>query len=344
MADDTDRPARERATVVSLSRLAGVAASTVSRALKDDPRISEETRRRIQALAAESGYTPNILARTLSSGRSGLIGFVLGPIENPFYSELLLEAVGQAAARGLRLLMLHAGAGPVEERTAEALLNYQVDGCLITSAELSSRAASICRDHEVPVVMINRVPRDHASAVSCDNVQGARDLAALLLTGGHKLFAIVKGHPTTSTSLDRERGFADHLSASGIDVTLRLDGGSTYDGGFAAGRVIAEMPDAERPDAIFAVADIMAMAVIDALRIAGLRVPEDVSVVGFDGIAASARPAHALTTVVQPRAAMVARGLDLLIARMGSAGTLPDERVLLPGELVLRSSARMARG
>ena len=213
MAQPTKEPGDERETVVTLARLAGVAASTVSRALKGDPRISPATRRRIAALAVERGYTPNALARTLSSGRSGLIGLVLGPIENPFYSELMQEAVSQAADRGLRLLLLHVGAGAMEDRTAQALLQYQVDGCLITSAELSSHAARICAAHNVPVVMVNRVPRLHASAIACDNFQGGQDMADFLLAGGHRRFAIIRGNPDSSTSIERERGFAERLTA-----------------------------------------------------------------------------------------------------------------------------------
>ena len=336
---DGDQEGRERVTVVTLARRAGVAASTVSRALKGDPRISVETRRRVEALAMETGYMPSAMARTLSGGRSGLVGLVLGASENPFYAELMHEAVNQAAERGLRLLLLHAGDGPIEDRTAEALLHYQVDGCLITSAELSSRAAVICSDHKVPVIMVNRVPRLHASAVACDNFGGGQMLASLLLEAGHRRFAIVKGNATTSTSLERERGFADCVEAAGGDASLRVNGLSSYTGGFAAGRMFAEMPADRRPDAVFAVADIMAMGVLDALRIAGLHAPGDISVVGFDGIAYGAWPPYGLTTVKQPLAAMVGRGLDLLTARLAN-NALPDEVVSLRGDLVIRRSAR----
>jgi DNA-binding LacI/PurR family transcriptional regulator len=339
MVAATKESGDERETVVTLARLAGVAASTVSRALKGDPRISAATRRRIAALAKERGYTPNALARTLSSGRSGLIGLVLGPIENPFYAELMQEAVAQAANRGLRLLLLHVGAGAMEDSTAQALLQYQVDGCLITSAELSSHAARICAAHNVPVVMVNRVPRLHASAIACDNFTGGQDLADFLLDAGHRSFAIIRGNPDSSTSIERERGFAERLAARDIDPPLRINGGSTYDGGFAAGRMFAEMPEDRRPQAIFAVADIMAMGVIDAFRIAGIKVPDDISVVGFDGITQAARPIYSVTTVAQPVASMVGRGFDLLTARIGNSA-LPDEVVLLRGSLIVRHSAR----
>jgi len=329
----------ERETVVSLAQLAGVAASTVSRALKGDTRISVATRRRIEALAAERGYTPNALARTLSSGRSGLIGLVLGPMENPFYSQLMQEAVQQAALRGLRLLLLHAGAGPMEDQTAQALLQYQVDGCLITSAQITSHAQRICAAHDVPVVMVNRVPHLHASAVACDNHQGGQDLAGFLMAGGHRRFALVRGNPNSSTSIERERGFVEKVTASGLAMGPRLDGASTYLGGFAAGEAIATLPSDQRPDAVFAVADIMAMGVMDALRRGGLSVPGDISVVGFDGIAAAAWPTYDITTMAQPVVSMVARALDLLTARLGDE-VLPDEVVLLRGELIVRGSTK----
>ena len=332
--------ARERVTVVTLARLAGVAVSTVSRALKNDPRISVETRRRITELAAQAGYMPSAMARTLSGGRSGLVGLVLGSNDNPFYSELMHEAVAQAAERGLRLLLLHAGGGPVEDRTAEALMHYQVDGCLITSAELSSRAAEICRDHKVPVIMVNRVPRLHSSAVACDNFGGGQAMAELLLAAGHRRFAVVRGNATTSTSIERERGFSDAVKAAGSEVVLRVNGLSSYSGGYAAGQRVAALKGKQRPDAVFAVADIMAIGVVDGLRSAKVSVPDDVSVTGFDGIAAGGWPPYALTTIKQPIAAMVGRGLDLLVARLGD-DTVPDEVVSLRGELIVRQSARL---
>jgi DNA-binding LacI/PurR family transcriptional regulator len=341
MTDLDDEPAPERATVVTLAHLAGVAPSTVSRALKGDPRISGKTRQRIAALATAQGYMPNVLARTLSSGRSGLVGLVLGSIENPFYADLMQQAVTQSIERGVRLLLLHAGSGPIEDRTAEALLQYKVDGCLISSAELSSHAAQICAAHSVPVVMVNRVPRVHASAVTCDNRHGAETLASLLLGAGHTSFAIVKGGAESSNSIERERSFAEYVADHGGEVVLRVAGGTTYEGGFAAGRMFAEMPAADRPHAVFAVADIMAMGVMDALRIAGIDVPGHISVTGFDGIAAAGWPVYGITTVAQPLQAMVSRGLDLLTARIGNANS-PDEMVTLRGELILRRSARVA--
>ncbi|MCK8784447.1 LacI family DNA-binding transcriptional regulator [Roseomonas sp. NAR14] len=348
------RPARARATLLSLAQAAGVSISTVSRALRGDARISPATRRRIDALAAEAGYAPNALARTLLGGRSGLIGLVLGPMQNPFYPALLEELVAQAAERGLRLLLLHAGEGSMDDRTAQALLQYQVDGCLVTSAALPSRIAAICAGNDVPLVMINRVAREHGAAVCCDNAEGGARLADFLLAGGHRRFAVVGGNADTSTSLDRERGFVERLAARGVALACRFDGGATREGGWAAGERIAAMPPGERPDAVFAVGDGLAMGLIDALRAGavpvgasvegeGVEAAGAVSVVGFDGVAAALRPPYALTTIVQPLRAVVRRGLDLLLARMEDPAA-PDELVTLRGTLHVGRSARLPAG
>ena len=328
-----------RATIITLSQEAGVAPSTISRALKGDTRISAKTRARIARLAKELGYTPHASARTLSSGRSGLIGVVVGPATNPFYTELLHEAVWQTAGREMRLLIIHAGEGPIERRMADALLQYQVDGCLVTSVELPSHVAAVCSANGVPVVMVNRVARMHSSAVTCDNRHGAAELAKLLLAGGHRRIALLSTSSSSSTGQERDAGFTQYLEQAGQRPTLRLDGRSTYDGGFEAGRQIAALSAFERPDAVFSVSDIVAFGLLDALRLAGLRVPEDLAVVGFDGLPQAARQIYDLTTVEQPLFAMVGRALDLLRARMVDRA-LPDETVSLRGRLIIRGSSR----
>lgn len=333
-----DRAARHRPTILTISQRAGVAASTVSRALKGDPRISAERRAAILAIARAEGYAPNANARTLVTRRSGIVGFVMGDVHNPFYPEMLERLTARLTARGLRLMLLHVGSGPLEEDAIQALLQYQMDGCLISSAQLSSRAAEVCARYRVPMVMINRVARLHGCAVSCNNLAGARRLASLLVEAGHRRIGVVAGRAGTSTSEDRERGLVEALTERGLAVFARGEGHSTYDGGFAVARGF--LAGGERPDAIFAVNDVMALGAIDALRREGLRVPRDVSVVGFDDIRAASWPAYDLTTIAQPVVAMIDRALDLLIARI-AAPALPDEEDYIAGELKLRGSARL---
>ncbi|MFC0281145.1 LacI family DNA-binding transcriptional regulator [Falsigemmobacter intermedius] len=329
-----------RVTVVTLSKLAGVAPSTITRALKGDPRISPKTREKISALAKEYGYTPNALARTLSSGRSGLYGIVLGPESNPLYSHILHAAMDEAESIGCRLLMLHIGMEQMDEKTAEALLQYQVDGCLITSAAIGSRAADICRENNVPLVMVNRVAERHGSFVSCDNRAGAGLLAKHLLQTGRRKFAVIRPPQTSSTARDRENGFTEVLADAGIAGVMRLNYASGWDEGYAAGGVLAGMLEGEQPDAVFALSDILAMGVIDGLRAAGIRVPQDIAVVGFDGLPESQRPTYQLTTVEQPIRMMINRAFKLLEARTKDY-FLPDEQVSLGGRLLIGKSSQL---
>ncbi|MFC4208467.1 LacI family DNA-binding transcriptional regulator [Vreelandella malpeensis] len=327
-----------RSTIVTLSKLAGVAPSTVTRALRGDTRISEKTRQRIAALAQEQGYTPNVLARTLSSGRSGLYGLILGPSSNPFYSELLHEATRQVESLGYRFLIIHAGSGPVEERTAEALLQYQVDGCLVSSAIQSSRVAEVCEKNAVPLVMVNRVALQHGCAVTCDNRAGGRDLARLLLESGRRKFAVVTTSSYSSTAQEREDAFVDELARAGLSLAHRYDGKSHYEGGYEAGLELAKLSGAQRPDAVFALSDIMAMGLLDALRLKGVAVPSDMAVVGFDGLPAAARPIYDLTTIEQPLTTMIERAFALLANRVATP-SLPDETISLKGRLLIRGSS-----
>jgi DNA-binding LacI/PurR family transcriptional regulator len=329
--------APRRITVVTLSELAGVAPSTVTRALKGDTRISEKTRELILGLAKEHGYMPNALARTLSSGKSGLYGLVLGSAENPFYTELLHEATRQAEKLGFRLLIIHAGAGPIEDTTAQALIQYQVDGCIISSAILSSRAAEICAQNNVPLVMVNRVALAHGCFVTCDNRAGGSEIARLLISRRRRRFGLIYTTSTSSTSREREEGFVSELEQAGLTLSHRIDGHSNYDGGFEAGRKIAALAEADRPDAVFALSDIMAMGLLDALRLASVRVPEDIAVAGFDGVAASARKVYDMTTIRQPLPLMIQRAFELLQARTLDP-TLPDELIAMRGKLIVRGS------
>ncbi len=335
------RPSSGRATVKTISESAGVAASTVSRALRGDPRISQETRERIAKIAHSAGYTPNALAAGLVTRRSGVIGLVVGRLENPFYAELIERLHEVLAARGKRAMVLHVGGTALDEETMRAVLKYQMDGCVIAAAPLDSTAAAICDQAGLPMVMINRVARVHSSAVSCDNQAGGRRLGELLIGGGHRRIAFVAGRADTSTSEQRMRGLGEALATAGLSRFAMVRGSYSYDSGFSAARNLVS--GTIRPDAIFAANDIMACGVIDALRTLEIAVPDEISVVGFDDIRPARWASYRLTTIAQPMERMVDRALDLLDQRLGDP-SLPGEDVQIPGALKIRDSARLPSG
>lgn len=323
-------------TVRTISRLAGVSPSTVSRALKGDPRISEKTRVAVTTIATEHGYTPNAMARGLVTRTSGVVGIILGNMKNPFYAELF-EALHQRLVEiGKYPMLLHVGGETLDSEGIKPIHQYQMDGCIIAAARLSSRAAETCTSNRLPMVMINRVTRAHSCTVSCDNYAGGVLAGELLISGGHRRIAFISGRADTSTSEDRESGLRRALRKGGLELAGTAGGDYTYEGGFAAAKQLM----AAKPDAIFAANDIMALGAIDAISEHGLRVPDDISVMGFDDIRQSNWRHYQLTTIAQPVEAMITRALALLSERMENPG-LAGENISIEGELRLRKSVRL---
>lgn len=332
--------ARPLPTVSTISKLAGFSPSTVSRALKGDARISEKTRLAIAAIAQEQGYAPNAYARSLVTQSSGVVGIVLDRVANPFYGELAEHLHQRLVEIGKYPMILRFEGGSLETEleAVQPILQYRMDGCIIASASLTSRASEVFARHRLPMVMINRVARAHSCAVSCNNYRGGIMVGQLLIEAGHTRIAFVSGRQDTSTSEDRESGLRHALQKAGLEMFGVARGHYTYDGGLAAARDL--LSSRKRPDAIFAANDIMALGVIDAVRDVGLAVPNDVSVVGFDDIQAARWHSYRLTTVAQPVDAMITRALALLVERMHNPD-LEGEDISILGELRIRGSARL---
>ena len=320
---------------------AGVSQSAVSRAFTPGASVAPGTRERIVAVAQGLGYRPNYIARSLSLKRTNMIGLLMVRVRDAFYADLLDRFTTLLQANNYRTLLLNMGDGGDVEKVVSLALEYQVDGLISTSAILSSNLTSHCASRGVPLLIFNRFSRDMTSAnlVRCDHFGGAALLGDLLVRAGHKRIAFIAGEAASSTNLEREAGFRQSLAARKRTLWGREEAGSYEyrDGYFAARSLLGR---ARRPDAIFAANDMMAMATIDCARSLGLTVPGDLSVVGFDGVEMSARPAYDLTTVVQPVAEMVALAVEILINSITTERTGFETRVL-PGALRLGKSARL---
>ncbi len=334
-------PAR-KITSVDVARLAGVHQSTVSRAFSDDGSVAPETRDRVLAAARRLGYTPNAIARSLITNQSNIVGVVMAGISSPFQPYVLEKFLQALQERGRQALVFSAPPGQEIDDILPAVLQYRVDGLIITSATLSSARLEDCARAGTPVILFNRnVPGGGASAVCCDNVEGGRLVANLLLDAGHRRLAYIAGSANSSTNRDREKGFTDRLYERGIVGTLREQGRYSYESGYEAARRLLERDDP--PDAIFCASDIIALGALDLARERGVRVPDDLSIVGFDDIPMARWSAYALTTIRQPVDAMIAATLALLQERR-AAPDAPPVTKLFPGALVERGSARRASG
>ena len=290
----------------------GLSQSTVSRAFTQSASIHPKTRERVIKAANLLGYRPNIIARSLITNCTNIIAVVMSNLTDPFYPLVLDRLAQRIQASGRQLLFFMIPPGEHVDDVLPSLLQYRVDAILITSATVSSRMASVCVAEGIPVVLFNRyVPGLKVAAICCDNVAAGRAVADYLAASGHTRPAFVSGESDVTTNLDRARGFSARLKELSMALYADEIGGDfSYAAGYrAAQRLIGRRPVA---DAIFFASDIMAIGGIEAIRAAGLRVPDDVSVVGFDDILMANWPAYDLTTIRQPIAAMVECAARLL--------------------------------
>ena len=336
------KPLSGRVTSLDVAALAGVSQSAVSRAFTEGSSISEAKRKAILDAALKLNYVPNSIASSLTTRRTNMVAVILGNLDNPFYVQVLKALITRLQARGVQILTFTVKNGSNSDDALMRVLRYQVDGIILTSAQLSTRMTGICHDRGIPIVLFNRyIPGSSASGVRCDNAAGGRLMAEALLGAGARSFALLKGDPNGTTSQDRQRGFTDCLLERGIPPAdiLELEGQSTYDGAHAA--TLRAFLDERHPipDAIFGINDIMAMGAMDALRgEMGVKIPADLMVGGFDNIDEADRWPYRLTTVRQPVDEMTEEALNLLDLDNPGAAIQPGIDIKVPGRIVWRST------
>ncbi|MBO0906116.1 LacI family DNA-binding transcriptional regulator [Jiella sonneratiae] len=336
--------AQDKVTSIDVARLAGVSQSAVSRVFTPGASVSKRTAQKVREAAEALGYRPNILARSLITGRSRIIGLVVAYLENYFYPEALEKLSNALQAEGYHVLVFMASqtAGNIDDVLTE-ILDYQVDGIIMASVALSSDLSSRCQAAGVPVVLFNRHQDDDTlTAVISDNAGGARMLASFLVEAGHERIAHIAGWEGASTQRDRESGFRDGLAACGRALFAREVGNFEPETARQAARRMFDRED--RPDAVFVANDHMAFFVMDVLRFElGLQVPDDVSVVGFDDVPPAAWPAYGLTTVRQRANRMVEETVKALLERIENPHADP-KRIALDAPLIVRTSSRTPEG
>ncbi len=335
---------REKVTALDVAEQAGVSRSAVSRVFTPGASVSKRTADKVRQAADALGYRPNVLARSLITGRSRIIGLVVAYLENQFYPEAIERLSRSLQERGYHVLVFMASnSGAEADEVMEELLDYQVDGIIVASVGMSNDLTQRCEAAGIPIVLFNRAQDDdRLSAVTSDNYHGGRKLAEFLVAGGHSRIAHIAGWDGASTQRDREAGFVAGLKNAGQTLAARAAADFNFDKAKTVARAMFQAKD--RPDAVFVANDHMAFAVMDVLRYElALSVPDDVSVVGYDDVTLSAWPSYDLTTVRQPACRMVAATVEILMDRLADPETRP-RRVALDGPLILRSSARIPKG
>ena len=332
----------QKITSMEVAKLAGVSQSAVSRVFTPGASSSKKTNELVRKAAAELGYRPNVLARSLITGKSRMIGLVVAYLDNYFYPEALELLSSALQKKGYHVLIFMSGnkEGDIADAVDE-ILDYQVDGIIAASVSMSSDLAKRCTSAGVPVVLFNRTQDDdRLSAVTSDNFQGGQKVARFLLAGGHKRIGYIAGWEGASTQRDREKGFTEELVRNGQELYAREVGNFNSDEAKQAARTMFSKQNF--PDAVFVANDAMAIAVIDVIRFElGLQVPEQVSVVGYDDVPISSWPAYDLTTVRQPANRMVAETVSILIESIENKSTTA-RRIEIDGPLMVRGSAKIS--
>lgn len=332
-----------KVTSAEVAARAGVSQSAVSRVFTPGASASAKTVAKVRAAAKELGYRPNVLARAMVSGKSRIIGVIVAYLNNQFYPEALEKLSNALQEQGYHVLIFMAAqtAGDVN-RVVEEILDYQVDGIVAASVALSSELSERCRAAGVPMVLFNRSQDDvQMSAVTSDNHAGGRKVAQYLAAQGHTKIGYIAGWEGASTQRDREAGFVQGLHEAGITLHARKVGNFTTHGAQIAARAMFKDTGADNhPTAVFVANDHMALAVMDVLRFdLGMRVPQDVAVVGYDDVPAAAWPTYDLTTVRQPANRMVAQTVEILLEKIENPKAKP-RRVEIDGPLIERGSTR----
>lgn len=329
--------AHRSTTIADVARIAGVSTATVSRTLSNPGMVSEGTRAAVLSAVEKTGYSANVLARNLRRRRTGGVLALAPNIANPFFSEILAGMSDVLDAAGLNLLVADTHIG---ERGRQRLVEYadrsRADGLLVLDGELDKTLAE--RPQCPPVVQVCEVVVGlDAPRVVADNAGGAAAAVAHLVGRGHARIGRVTGPAANSLTRGRDSGFRTAMSASGLEIRPEwcIEGDFSFGAGHVAARHVLSLPD--RPSAMFCDNDEMACGLISAFQRAGLDVPTDMAVVGFDDIELSRHLTPALTTIRQPRRQIGRDAASMLLDRLDGRRDAMEETV--PVELVVRDSA-----
>jgi LacI family transcriptional regulator len=332
----------DKLTLEQIAKLAGVSRSTVSRVINHHPNVKAEVRQRVMKVVTETGYHPNPAARSLASQRSGIIGLVIpravqSLFTDPYYPRLM-QGVAQACNANDYTLSLFLFHTEDEEHKLypRVLRTGMIDGLLVSASQIGDPLIPELIDNRVPFVMIGR-PDDlpAVSFVNVDNAVGVYTATSHLARLGYKRIATITGPLNTTVGLDRRQGYLDALNdrSHSIDDRLIVEGDFTELGGYAAMQRLIP----HQPDAVFIASDTMAFGALRALREAGLCVPRDIAIVGFDDLPTSSLTDPPLTTIRQPIRRLGAQAVETLIDILNN-GPEPPRRITLSTELIIRAS------
>jgi DNA-binding LacI/PurR family transcriptional regulator len=325
-ADQPRTPAR-RLTAREVAARAGVSVSAVSRTFTEGASVAPATRERVLLAARELGYRPNLLAQSLMTGRTKLIGLASNNFDNPAFMEIFDQFTRKLQQQGLRPLLANLSGATETAGALDMLLQYNVDGVIVASSTLPQSFIAGCRAAGLPLVhAFGRArPQGDVAVAGVDNVEGGRLAARVLVSRGYRRIAFLGGPPAATSTLDRLAGLVAGLAQAGLAPVARVFGPSySHDAGQTLMRgLLAEGGF----DAVFCGDDILAMGARDACVDARVTVPDDVGLLGFNDIAMAAWPSYRLTTIRQPIGDIISAGVEMISAMVAPEPAAPPSRL-----------------
>jgi len=328
----------KKVTAKDVAERAGVSKWTVSRAFTDGASIAPEVKKAVREIALDMGYTPNLLARSLSTRSTQLIALVVDELGNPNQLRTLNEATHQLQAKGYSTLLLNISPEYSPAAALRLADQFQVDGIIFLGTTLKHELIEFAQQvKHIPLVVILRNSGEaNIPYVSTDGYAAGAEIAALFIAQGYQRIGYMAGPMSERTELRRLEGFRDRLKTQGIVLGSVMEAGHyrREDGMQALLRYLEATPRADRLEAIFCENDILAIGAIDALVLSNAQ--NKIAIVGFDDIELACAPSYQLTTFRQPISYLVAEAIRRIVAPAEAAGT----SVMAPGTLVIRASHR----
>lgn len=335
-----------RVTLKQISQMAQVSPSTVSRVINHYPNVSQDVRERVLQAVRETGYQPNPAARSLALGKSQVLGLIIpksaaSVCADPFFSHVIQGVAAACKVHDyvLSLVLFHTVED--ESRTVSHILSQQLlDGVIITATQRDNQSVYQLLESSIPFVLVGQHDSDQVSYVDSDNQAGAYTAVSYLLRLGYKRIATITGPMDNLAAVQRKQGYLQALRDrnQAADETLMANGEFTEVSGYTAMQRL--LP--QRPDAVFVASDLMAQGAMRALARAGLSVPQDVALIGYDDLPPAAQMDPPLTTIRQPIKRAGQTAVETLLDILAH-GAEPPRRIILPTELVIRQSCDAVR-
>lgn len=327
-----------RSSSYDVARKAGVSQATVSRVFNEsDIFVNPETREKVLAAATEIGYHPNRIARSLNSQSTKIVGIVMKRFDSLFYMNVLGLFVQKFERIGYSVMVFNFDNERDVEKNLDKSLEYNVSGVIMTSASLTSPLVEGFQNLGTPLFLFNRISEGvNVNTLCCDNYDGGGQVAAYLMERGHKKPVYFSGKSGTSTNRDRQKGFVEGVKRCGIGDVPVFTGNFGYDSGFEAAKSL-HLSGLEF-DSIFCASDYMAMGAMDFFRYkTELTIPNDFSLIGFDGLALKNSLAYPISTLEQPVEKMVDKTVELMISKIKKPES-ETVHTLICGEIFSRGS------